>query len=87
MGKPFFYNDKNGKPVRLEGVSIREFNYYYQIWDDWHYLRVLPHGKGTLHERRWVLDLIKIFEKVYNQIQALLDEWDARKIRAIAGNN
>lgn len=86
-GKPFFYNNRDGKPVRLEGISFDEFSYYYRIWDDWHWLKILPHGRGTLHERRWLLDLLKIFERTYLQVQALFDEWEARKIRAAYGNN
>jgi hypothetical protein len=82
-GKPFFYNDPdNHKPVRLQGVNFEEFYYYYLIWEDWHGLKVLPHGKGTLAERRWVIDIIKIFEKVYDEVRALREEWLARKMRA-----
>lgn len=85
-GKPFFYNNKDGKPVRLDGISFNDFYFYYQIWDDWHWLKVLPHGRGTLSERRWVLDLLKIFEKTYLNVEALWDEWEARKIRGIKNN-
>jgi hypothetical protein len=81
-GKPFFYNDGiTGKPVRCEATPWDVFFYYYQLWEDFHVLRVLPHGQGTLAERRWLLDLLKIFEKVFAQVENLKDEWLARKYK------
>lgn len=77
--KPFFYNDaETGKPIRLDAVSFEEFNFYYQIWEDFFYLKVLPHGKGTLDERRWLIDLIKIFLKTYNSVESMIQEKAAR---------
>ena len=80
-GKKFFYNNENGKPVFCEAVQWDEFYYYYQIWEDFHVLRVLPHGRGTLDERRWLLDLLKIFERTYNATVALIEEKMARKMQ------
>jgi len=38
-GQPFFYNDGNtGKPVRCDGLEMEVFNYYFQLWDDFHFL-------------------------------------------------
>jgi hypothetical protein len=84
-GKPFFYNNEDGKPVRLQGLDFNEFYYYYLIWEDWHVLKVLPHGKGTLSERRWVIDLVKICERTYDQIELLKDEQLARKMKVSNG--
>jgi len=65
-GKPFFYNDgSTGKPVRCDGIMMEEFNFYFQLWDDFHFLKLLPHGKGSADERRWVIDFIKLFEKIH----------------------
>lgn len=74
-GQSFFYNDEEtGKPVKVEGISIQEFNYYYVLWDDYHWLRTLPHGQGTLAERRWVLETIKIFEKIHKETLNFMEE-------------
>jgi hypothetical protein len=81
-GKPFFYNDKDtGKPIRLQGILFEDFYYYYQIWEDWNVLKVLPHDidQDIKCERRWVLDLLKMFEKVNNQVNNLIDKQIARK--------
>ncbi len=79
-GKPFFYNDETGKAVYQDAVSSKEFFHYYLIWEDFHYLHVLPHGKGTLHERRWLLELLKIFEKASKQVEHLVELKMSRKI-------
>ena len=78
--KPFFYNDpETGKPVRLPAVKWQEFNFYYELWDDFFYLGVLPHGKGTLDERRWLIDIIKIFQKTFKQVENMVQERAARQ--------
>ena len=64
-------NSNTGKPVKLDGIEPEEFYYYYLFWEDFHVLKVLPHGQGTLAERRWLIDLLKIFEKNYTQIEIL----------------
>ncbi len=74
-GKDFFYNDnETGKPVYVSGIKFEDFYYYYIIWEDWHVIGQLPHGKGTLSERRWLLDLLKIFEKANMQVENLMQE-------------
>jgi hypothetical protein len=65
-GDSFFYNRKSdGKPVICEGVGQTEFNHYFNLWDDFHFLKLTPEGKGTNAERRWVIDFIKMFEKIH----------------------
>jgi hypothetical protein len=82
-GEPFFFNDEeSGKSTRVEGCGRDEFNYYFQIWDDFHWLKILPHGKGTLSERRWVLDLIKIFEKSHAETLGWIEARETRKAEA-----
>ncbi len=81
-GQPFFYNrTEDGKPVRLKGVEWEEFFHYYTIWEDFHYIKILPHGKGTLNERRWVLDIIKIFTKAFTSVENFLEAEAARRAR------
>jgi len=84
-GEPFFFNDdETGKSTKVEGCSREEFNYYFQIWDDFHWLKILPHGKGSLSERRWVLDIIKTFEKSHAEIVAYIEERAHRRSEAEA---
>lgn len=45
------------------------FNYYYDVWDNWNQFKILPHGRGTIHELPWVLDIIKFFNRVNEQIE------------------
>jgi len=72
-GKSFFYNNENGKPVRVENIDSESFLHYYFVWEDFHYTKILPHGKGTLHERKWVLDIIKIFEKAHRSVENFVE--------------
>jgi len=86
-GQSFFYNDEDtGKPVRVEGISIQEFNYYYVLWDDYHWLRTLPHGQGTLAERRWVLETIKIFEKIHKETLNYMEEQQYKRSKVNSKN-
>jgi hypothetical protein len=79
-GQSFFYNDEeSGKAVHVEGIQIADFNSYYLLWDDYHWLKTLPHGKGTLSERRWVLESIKLFEKTHKEILNYIEERNYRK--------
>jgi len=75
-----FYGDRIGKPIRVQGTDIEAFNYYFTVWDDFHYLRMLPHGRGTLAERRWVVDIIKVFEKAHMSTKNFIEEQEARAI-------
>lgn len=82
-GKSFFYNDdETGKSIRVEGCTTEEFNYYFLLWDDYHWLKTLPHGEGTLAERRWVLEIIKIFEKAHTEVLHYMEERNARQQEA-----
>ena len=73
-GQNFFYNNSHGKPVRCEAVDMGEFNFYFQLWDDFHFLKLLPHGRGSADERRWVIDFIKMFEKIHIAVNNFLEE-------------
>ena len=78
-GQPFFYNNENGKPVRCDALPMEEFNFYFQLWDDFHFLKLLPHGKGSAGERRWVIDFIKMFEKIHISTNNFLSDKAQRK--------
>jgi len=85
-GESFFYNRKSdGKPVFCEGLEMEAFNFYFQLWDDFHFLKLLPHGKGSADERRWVIDFIKMFEKIHISVQNFINDRDQRK--AMNGRN
>lgn len=84
-GQSFFYNDEEtGKSIHVDALTIEEFNHYYQLWDDFHWLRILPNGKGTLAERRWVLEVIKSLEKVHKET---LNYMEAKSIRQASKGN
>jgi len=81
-GEDFFFNDsETGKPKRVEGITHNILNEYVQLWDDFHYLKVLPHGKGTLSERRWVLDAIKALEKTFIETEFFIEEQAHKKAK------
>lgn len=78
-GKDFFYQDgKTLEKVACQGVSFQDFLYYYRIWEDFHYFG-LPHGRGSVNERRWVLDIIKIFEKANQSVQVFIEDRMSKK--------
>lgn len=82
-GQSFFFNDdETGKKVPIDGCKPEEFNFYYLLWDDYHWLKTLPHGEGTLTERRWVLEIIKMFEKTHTEVIRYIEERNDRKQEA-----
>lgn len=86
-GKSFFYNDdETGKKVPCEPCESHVFDHYYKIWDDFHVLGILPHGKGTLSERRWVIEIIKTFEKAHGEVVNFIRE-KSEKRAAIQARN
>jgi hypothetical protein len=73
-----FYSGNDFKIINSDGEDFEikasrdlyiAFDYYYNVWDDFDQFKILPHGKGTLHESPWVLDLIKHFKRVDKQIE------------------
>jgi len=81
-GDSFFYNRKDtGKPVMCEAISNEEFTYYFNLWDDFHFLKLTPEGKGTNAERRWVIDFIKMFEKIHMSVNNFNEEKAQRKMK------
>lgn len=69
QGQDYNVHDGNtGETITVPPVTEHEFNYYYSMWKNYHYFG-LPHGGGWLNERGWVLDVIKLFEKIKQEIQ------------------
>ena len=81
-GKPFFFNDENGLPVRLPGVSWEDFLYYYVLWENFENFG-LPKGRGWIDEREWLLSFLKIFNRTYKDVEYFLEQ---KEIKKNAGN-
>lgn len=83
-GKDFFINVGSGKvkkPFYIDGISDEDFFYYYNLWEDFHILKILPEGRGTSHERRWYLNFLILFEKTYEEVV------NFREMQAIKNSN
>ncbi len=79
-GENFFINDeRTGKPIRLQAVEAMAFSYYYKLWEDWHYFQTLPHGRGTMSERRWLLEFLKAFDRVYRDVENFIQIREMKK--------
>lgn len=65
-GRSFFTIGDLGEDVLFPGIEIEQYLQYHGIWEDFHYTRCLPHGGGTLHEPKWIIDVIKIGEQSWN---------------------
>lgn len=80
-GKSFtIYDPDTMEPIRLQGVSWEEFYHYYQIWEDFHYFG-LPQGRGSLEERRWLLDFLKVFTKTHKEVEVFLEIREINKAK------
>ena len=78
-GQSFFYNDEDGQKVLCEAITNQEMKYYLDIWSNFHHFG-LPHGKGWIAERQWLLNFIKIFEKVFKEVQDFVQEKDKKNL-------
>lgn len=69
-GKPFMVCDNNGIDYKIDNTEneIIAFHYYYDIWENYHEFG-LPHGKGSLYECNWLLDFVKYFNRIFNDIE------------------
>jgi hypothetical protein len=70
-GENFSFIGDEGKNVEVEVDSDTyiAFDFYYNVWDDFNQFKILPHGRGTMHENPWVLDIIKYFNYVNKEIE------------------
>lgn len=86
-GESFFYNDEDtGKPVYCEPVTANEFTYYYKIWENYNSFG-LPHGKGWISERGWLLEFLKIFSNVHTICLNIKDDKLRRHLEARHGRH
>jgi len=52
-------------------IDINAYNFYFSIWEKWHYLKMLPNVVGAwVNELPWVLDVIIMFEKLNDELTA-----------------
>lgn len=72
-GQSFFINNEDTKkPEYYEPIDYTIFIYYYNLWENFHYFG-LPHGKGWIDEREWLLNFLKVFENAYNVVQNFIE--------------
>jgi hypothetical protein len=69
-GEEFVIDDDNtGREYRCQ-IEWVHYCYYYEIWENWHELKLLPNGTGNwLDELPWVIDLIKFFNRLYSELE------------------
>jgi hypothetical protein len=70
-GESFEVQDEEGNIINIKADDnfYSAFIYYYDIWENWNQFEMLPHGGGWLDELPWVIDFIKYFNSVYNDIE------------------
>lgn len=47
---------------------FNDYPYFFNFWENFHFFG-LPNGQGWINELPWVVDFLKLFERVYNEIQ------------------
>lgn len=69
-----FEIEHDGKIFQIEAISLSDFLYYFNVFDDWRVFKILPNGneKGTVNELPWILDLIKYFSRIEGEIESFL---------------
>lgn len=78
-GLPFFVNDADTmEAIDIEPIDMSSFLYYYKIWENYSYFG-LPHGKGWLYEREWLLEFLKVFDKAKQQIEIMVEQRESKK--------
>ena len=70
-GESFSFIGDEGKDILIEvdRDTYIAFDFYYNVWDNFKQFNILPHGRGTLHEHNWVIDIIKYFNHVFQEIE------------------
>ena len=84
--KDFKVRDVSGDKSTTEIVEYNEqvretYLYYYGIWENWHCFNQLPNAgtNGTLKELPWILDFLKYFDRIYQDIENYRAEKRRRK--------
>lgn len=65
-GEIFTVMNPDGENIELE--PFEDFGSYYEMWENYHYFG-LPHGKGWIDELPWVINFLKYFNKIHNDIE------------------
>lgn len=65
-GEPYIATNNEGGDVKI--IPLDGFPHYYGIWENFHYFG-LPNGGGWYNELPWVIDFLKMFERIYNEIE------------------
>ena len=68
-----FFADKiellpNGDILEQSEISnykTVEFFHYFELWENFHYFG-LPHGKGWIEEKPFVIQILKAFQKCFD---------------------
>ena len=68
-GEPFQYHTDEWELIESDSVDWETFNFYANLWDDWHHFKQLPNGGGTAGELPWVIDFYKYFDRIYLSIE------------------
>ena len=63
-GEAYSAINPDGEIVAIEQPD--NFGYYYEIWENYHFFG-LPHGSGWVNELPWVIDFLKMFDKIFNE--------------------
>ena len=68
-GEEFHIEDDNTRCKHDLAIDLDAYWYYYQIWENWKVFNMLPNGgNGWLNELPWVIDVIKYFEVIHDEI-------------------
>lgn len=61
--------------VEIDVLDTAFFRVSMQRFNEWMICKVLPHGKGTMHERQSILDIIRVITGESNEF----DMWEHEK--------
>jgi hypothetical protein len=47
----------------LKDLFTEHFYYWYEIWEIFHFMKMLPYGKGPIHENYFTMKILMEFER------------------------
>jgi hypothetical protein len=65
--EPYIVVDDDGKELKM--AIVRNSGHYFEMWENFHYFG-LPNGKGWYNELPWVINMLKSFQRIYNEIES-----------------
>lgn len=82
-GEDYIVINPEGEELKVNNHNnmTQAFNYYYEIWENYHYYKTLPNvgtGHGWLKELSWIVDFVKYFQRIFVEIE----NYQAEKARA-----